>query len=77
MFNHIQNNDFASIVMGRRSVRNYDENIKISKEEISDMISEASLAPSSANMTLAYNCGRYSRRKRKAKTSCEVQYVTE
>lgn len=50
MFNHIQNNDFANIVMGRRSVRNYDENIKISKEEISDMISEASLAPSSANM---------------------------
>ena len=50
MFNHIQNNDFANIVMGRRSVRNYDESIKISKEEISDMISEASLAPSSANM---------------------------
>lgn len=50
MFNHIQNNDFANIVMGRRSVRNYDENFKISKEEISDMISEASLAPSSANM---------------------------
>ena len=52
MFNHIQNNDFANIVMGRRSVRNYDESIKISKEEISDMISEASLAPSSANMHL-------------------------
>lgn len=50
MFNHIQNNDFANIVMGRRSVRNYDENYKISKEEMSDMISEASLAPSSANM---------------------------
>ncbi|WP_433941525.1 nitroreductase family protein [Paenibacillus lautus] len=50
MFNHIQNNDFANIVMGRRSVRNYDENFKISKEEMSDMISEASLAPSSANM---------------------------
>lgn len=50
MFNHIQNNDFASIVKGRRSVRNYDENIKISKEEISEIISEASLAPSSANM---------------------------
>lgn len=50
MFNHIQNNDFANIVGGRRSVRNYDENIKISKEEMSDMISEASLAPSSANM---------------------------
>ncbi|KGE19665.1 nitroreductase family protein [Paenibacillus wynnii] len=50
MFNHILNNDFASIVKGRRSVRNYDENIKISKEEISEIISEASLAPSSANM---------------------------
>lgn len=50
MFNHIQNNDFANIVMGRRSVRNYDENFKISKEEMSDMISEASSAPSSANM---------------------------
>ncbi|MDI4643659.1 nitroreductase family protein [Cohnella hashimotonis] len=50
MFNHIQNNDFASIVKGRRSVRNYDENVKISKEELREIISEASLAPSSANM---------------------------
>lgn len=50
MFNHILNNDFASIVKGRRSVRNYDETIKISKEEMSEIISEASLAPSSANM---------------------------
>jgi len=50
MFNSIQNNDFTRIVKGRRSVRHYDENFKISKEEMSDMISEASLAPSSANM---------------------------
>jgi len=50
MFNHILNNDFASIVKGRRSVRHYDEHIKISKEELSEIISEASLAPSSANM---------------------------
>ncbi|RRJ65773.1 nitroreductase family protein [Paenibacillus oralis] len=50
MFNNIQNNDFTNIVKGRRSVRKYDENVKISKEEISEMISEASLAPSSANM---------------------------
>ncbi|MCM3784541.1 nitroreductase family protein [Neobacillus mesonae] len=50
MFNNISHNDFADIVKGRRSVRNYDENIKISKEEISEIISEASLAPSSANM---------------------------
>ncbi|CAM4393687.1 nitroreductase [Paenibacillus endophyticus] len=50
MFNHILNNDFANIVKGRRSVRQYDETIKISKEEISEIIMEASLAPSSANM---------------------------
>lgn len=50
MFSHIVNNDFASIVKGRRSVRHYDEHIKISKEELSEIISEASLAPSSANM---------------------------
>jgi Nitroreductase len=50
MFTHIKNNDFAGIVKGRRSVRHYDENFKISKEEMSEMIAEASLAPSSANM---------------------------
>ncbi|MFE4712865.1 nitroreductase family protein [Paenibacillus sp. NPDC056722] len=50
MFNNTLNNDFASIVKERRSVRNYDENFKISKEELSEMIAEASLAPSSANM---------------------------
>lgn len=50
MFNHVQNNDFTDIVKGRRSVRNYDESYKISREEIKEMISEASLAPSSANM---------------------------
>ncbi|MBB6634999.1 nitroreductase family protein [Cohnella thailandensis] len=50
MFTHIQTNDFAGIVKGRRSVRHYDENFKISKEEMSEMIAEASLAPSSANM---------------------------
>ncbi|NUU60296.1 nitroreductase family protein [Paenibacillus agri] len=50
MFINTLNNDFASIVKERRSVRNYDENFKISKEELSEMIAEASLAPSSANM---------------------------
>ncbi|OMF69920.1 nitroreductase family protein [Paenibacillus glucanolyticus] len=50
MFNHILNNDFANVVKGRRSVRKYDESIKISREEMSEMITEASLAPSSANM---------------------------
>ncbi|MFF2093021.1 nitroreductase family protein [Paenibacillus sp. NPDC058174] len=50
MFNHIQNNDFTSIVKGRRSVRHYDENVIISREELTEIIAEASLAPSSANM---------------------------
>lgn len=47
---HIPNNDFINIITGRRSVRHYDENVKISKEEMQDIINEASLAPSSANM---------------------------
>ncbi|GAK40883.1 nitroreductase family protein [Paenibacillus urinalis] len=50
MFNYIQSNDFTDIVKGRRSVRNYDEHYKIPREEITEIISEASLAPSSANM---------------------------
>ncbi|ACT03160.1 nitroreductase family protein [Paenibacillus sp. JDR-2] len=47
---HILNNDFINIITGRRSVRHYDENVKIPKEEMQDIIKEASLAPSSANM---------------------------
>lgn len=50
MFNHILNNDFVDIVKGRRSVRHYDEDFKISQEELSEIIAEASFAPSSANM---------------------------
>ncbi|PLT48006.1 NADH dehydrogenase [Paenibacillus pasadenensis] len=50
MLSHIQNNDFADIVAGRRSVKLYDENVKISKEELQAILQEASLAPSSANM---------------------------
>lgn len=50
MLEQIQNNDFSDIIKGRRSVRQYDESIKISKEELNEIIAEASLAPSSANM---------------------------
>lgn len=50
MFSNIVNNDFANIVKERRSVRKYDETVKISREELNEMIAEASLAPSSANM---------------------------
>jgi nitroreductase len=50
MFTHIVENDYTRIVKGRRSIRNYDENVKISREELSEIIAEASLAPSSVNV---------------------------
>lgn len=50
MFTHIVDNDYTRIVKGRRSIRRYDENVKISREELSEMIAEASLAPSSVNI---------------------------
>ena len=50
MLKHIQNNDFVNILTGRRSIRQYDENVKIPEEEMQAMIQEASSAPSSANM---------------------------
>ena len=42
--------DFMEIVRGRRSIRNYDTNVKISKEEMTQILEEATLAPSSVNM---------------------------
>jgi len=45
-----QTNDFAEIITGRRSIRNYDPTVKISKEEMTEILTEATLAPSSVNM---------------------------
>ena len=42
--------DFMEIVKGRRSIRNYDTDVKISKEEMTHILEEATLAPSSVNM---------------------------
>lgn len=42
--------DFMEIVKGRRSIRNYDTSVKISKEEMTQILEEATLAPSSVNM---------------------------
>ncbi|WP_426354320.1 nitroreductase family protein [Exiguobacterium sp. R-39] len=42
--------DFMEIVKARRSIRNYDTNVKISKEEMTQILEEATLAPSSVNM---------------------------
>lgn len=43
-------NDFNEIVYGRRSIKEYDPTVKISREEMSEMIAQASTAPSSINM---------------------------
>lgn len=45
-----KNNDFNDINTGRRSIRVYDTEIKISREEMTTIIDEAVKAPSSINM---------------------------
>lgn len=40
----------STVIRERHSVRKYDPNYKISKNELSEMISEATLAPSSSNL---------------------------
>ncbi|MGG0240139.1 nitroreductase family protein [Bacillus rhizoplanae] len=43
-------NNFTEIMTGRRSIRKYDPSVKISKEEMTEILTEATLAPSSVNM---------------------------
>ncbi|MBT2571307.1 nitroreductase family protein [Planococcus sp. ISL-110] len=43
-------NDFNEIVNGRRSIKQYDPTVKISREEMSEILTQASKAPSSINM---------------------------
>ncbi|MGD6816063.1 nitroreductase family protein [Metabacillus sp. 84] len=43
-------NDFKQIITGRRSIRSYDPAVKISKEKMTEILTEAALAPSSVNM---------------------------
>ncbi|UII56400.1 nitroreductase family protein [Cytobacillus spongiae] len=43
-------NDFQEIISGRRSIRNYDPSVKISKEEMTEILQKATLAPSSLNL---------------------------
>ncbi|WP_086350744.1 nitroreductase family protein [Candidatus Enterococcus clewellii] len=45
-----KNNDFSDLLTNRRSVRAYDPTVKISKEEMQQMLAEAATAPSSVNM---------------------------
>jgi nitroreductase len=44
------NKSLSSVISGRRSVRKYNAEYKISKEELTDILKEATLAPSSSNL---------------------------
>lgn len=48
--NQTKTNDFQEIITGRRSIRYYDPSVKISREELSEILESASLAPSSVNL---------------------------
>lgn len=44
------NNDFSDITYNRKSIRVYDENVKIPHEEMLEMLQKSTIAPSSVNM---------------------------
>ncbi|GIO84959.1 putative NAD(P)H nitroreductase YdgI [Paenibacillus faecis] len=44
------NQNYKDIITSRRSVRVYDPTVKISREEMTEMLEEATLAPSSVNL---------------------------
>lgn len=44
------NNDYKKIITSRHSVRVYDPSVKISREEMTEILEEATLAPSSVNL---------------------------
>ena len=44
------NQDFKTIVLNRRSIREYDPTIKISQEEMKQILEDATRAPSSVNL---------------------------
>ncbi|QLB13313.1 pentatricopeptide repeat protein [Bisgaardia hudsonensis] len=46
----MKNNDFQDIVFNRTSIKVFDENVKIERKEMLEMINEAVKAPSSVNI---------------------------
>ncbi len=46
----MKNNNFSDIAFNRQSIKIYDEDVKISREEMLEMINEAVKAPSAVNM---------------------------
>ena len=41
---------FSAVIHGRRSVRKYKSNVKVSKNELIEILRESSLAPSGGNL---------------------------
>lgn len=48
--NYQKTNDFSTIALERRSVKVYDPEVKISREEMTEILAKASRAPSTINM---------------------------
>ncbi len=46
----MKNNDFADIVFNRSAIKVYDKNVKISRQEMLEIINQAVRAPSAVNM---------------------------
>ena len=46
----MKNNDFEDVVLNRKSVKVFDEQVKIPRSEMDEMIQKATKAPSSVNM---------------------------
>lgn len=46
----IINNDFHDVLTGRHSVRRFDSSVKISREEMTEMLKETITAPSACNL---------------------------
>ncbi|MCM2677525.1 nitroreductase family protein [Alkalicoccobacillus plakortidis] len=43
-------NDFNEIMTGRRSIRTYDQNVTITRDEMKEILTKAATAPSSVNL---------------------------
>lgn len=45
-----ENNDFSSVMLNRHSVRHFDKSCKIDRSVLTEMVKEATTAPSSCNL---------------------------
>ena len=53
---NLVNNDLADVMFNRHSVRQFDPNVKIGRDELQKMIAEAATAPSACNLPTGRQC---------------------